>query len=201
LKKHLNYIIGILLILIGLILKTFLNHNVEYWEFVKYSTIFLFLFGILFLFYSVWNKMLIKPTMPFFRLPVNWIFYYLKNAFFLVASLAAIVGLEKSGELLNYELRRIYLSQETIKTEGVITNYLKIDLVKAGEETFYLISFKCEDEIIQKGLIIDYSKKDNNYQNKMFTLTDNVLKINRLKGSKVKIVYSKYYPSFLKIVE
>lgn len=45
-RQKLNYTIGLLFIITGLILKIIFNHNMNYWEFIKTSSILLFLIGL-----------------------------------------------------------------------------------------------------------------------------------------------------------
>ena len=200
-EKNLKYIIGITFIVLGLILKSLLNHNIKYWELVKYSTILLSIFGISVLLLSVWDKIEKKPKKTLQKLPKAWLVYYLTNGTVLILALVAIIGIEKIGESLNYKLREYYLSQEIVKTTGILEDYIKFYLPKVEDEDFYLISFNIENQIFKKGLLVKYSEKDGSYYNGKIKLENNILTVEKMIGSKVEIEYSKKFPSFLKIIK
>ena len=200
-KKYLKYVIGISLIVAALILKSLLNHNIKYWELVKYSTILLSILGILVLLFSVWNNIREKPKKAFQKLPKEWLVYYLTNGTVLILALVAIIGIEKLGESLNFKLREYYLSQDTAKTTGILEDYIRFYLPKAEDEDFYLISFNIENQIFKKGLLVKYREKDGSYYNGKIMLENNKLRVENMIGSKIEIEYSKKFPSFLKIIK
>lgn len=199
-RKNLNYIIGIAFILIGLILKSLLNHNIEYWELTKYATILFLIFGISGLLFSVWDKLDKKPKKPFKKVPIKWLIHYLKNGATLIVVLIAVIGLEKTGESLNYKLREYYLSQETITTNGILEEYVRFYMPKVEDEDFYLVSFKIENEKVEKGLLVEYSEQDGKNNIGNITIENNTLSVGRMKGSQLNLVYSKKFPSFFKII-
>jgi len=188
------------MITIGLILKTLFNHNIDYWVLIKYLSLFLFLFGVSAFFFLLFDKFSNKPKKPFLKVPQKWILWIFGNGLLYVIILGMVLGLEKSGEYFNYKLRDFYLSNNTIETTGVIIGMKRLEIERTGREDFYLIKFKNNEKTIQKGLMIKYSEKDDNYENKMFELKQNTLTLNRMKGSQLRIVYSEKFPSFLKII-
>ena len=200
-KKNLNITIGIILLVIGLILKSLFNHNLEYWELIKYCSIFLFVFGLSSLLFSLWEKWNRKPIKTFKQIPTNWIIFYSKNIFSLGLMLLMVIGLEKSGKYLNYNLRNYFLNSDSKIAKGIIIDFVRIDLPKAGEEDFYLIQFNYGQKLIKKGLIVEYTVWDNDNESKNFKITDNGIVVNKIKGGKIDIMYSEKFPSFIKILE
>ena len=200
-KKNLNISVGIILLVIGLILKSLFNHNLEYWELIKYCSLFLFVIGFSSLLFPVWEKWNRKPIKNFQQKPTNWILYYSKNIFSLGLMLLMVIGLEKSGKYLNYNLRNYFINSDSKMTTGIIIDFVRIDLPKAGEEDFYLIQFNNGKKLISKGLLIEYSEWDNNNLSNNFKITDNGIVVNKIKGGKVNIMYSEKFPSFIKIIE
>ncbi|MCL8009438.1 hypothetical protein M8845_18580 [Gelidibacter japonicus] len=200
-RKKLNIIIGITLIVLGLILKSLFNHNLEYWELIKNCSLILFALGLsvsLIPFWEKWNK---KPKKNFKQKPTVWILFYGKNIFSLAFLLFVIIGLEKTGKNLNYNLRNYFLNSDSKITKGTIIDFVRIDITKAGSEDFYLIRFNNGQEFINKGLLIDYSDWDKSNLNKNFKITDNGIVVNKTKGGKIDIMYSEKFPSFIKIIE
>lgn len=191
--------IGILLLAFGLILKSLFNHAIEYWVFINYSSLFLFVFGLSVLLISFLGKWNIKPKKEFKRTPVVWIVYFIKSNFSILFGLLVLIGLEKTGKCLNYHLRNYYLNSDTEITKGKIIDIVKIDLTKGGSEEFYLIEFSKGQKIIITGLLIDYTSWDN--KNKSYKLLDHAISANKIKASKIDIMYSKNFPSFIKILE
>ncbi|PZD79272.1 hypothetical protein [Mesonia sp. K7] len=196
-----NITIGVILLVIGLILKSLFNHNLEYWELIKYCSLFLFLLGLSTLLFPLWEKWNRKPIKNFKQKPINRILYYLKNIFSLGLILLMMIGLEKSGKYLNYNLRNYFINSDSKITTGIIIDFVRIDLSKAGKEDFYLIQFNNGQKLINKGLLIEYSDWDNNNQSKNFKITGNGIVVNKIKGRKINIVYSEKFPSFIKIIE
>jgi|TARA_R110002033_G_scaffold66801_3_gene117787 hypothetical protein len=117
----------------------------------------------------------------------------------LVVALAFTIGFEKLGVKANYQLREFYLNHSIVRTNGKIDGLKRIDLVEAGEEDFYLVSFKIGEKIVQKGLIIDYAKKDGYEIEDEINRIKKSLFVPRINGRAVEIVYSQEFPSFLKI--
>jgi len=187
------------MITIGLILKTLFNHNIDYWELIKYATILFLIFGISALLFSVYDKLDKKPKKPFKKVPIKWLIHYLKNGATLIVVLIAVIGLEKTGESLNYKLREYYLLQETVTTDGILEEYIRFYMPKVEDEDFYLVSFKIENEKVKKGLLVDYSEKDGKNNVGTVTFENNGLSVGRTKGSPIKLIYSKKFPSFFKI--
>tara|TARA_R110002167_G_scaffold351433_1_gene563993 strand:- start:558 stop:1163 length:606 start_codon:yes stop_codon:yes gene_type:complete len=201
LKKNLNISIGIILIVIGLILKSFFNHDLEYWELIKYCSLILFVLGLSSLLFSVWEKWNRKPIKTFKQKPTNWILFYSKNIISFGLMLLMVIGLEKTGKYLNYNLRNYFLNSDSKIAKGIIIDFVRIDLPKAGEEDFYLIQFKYGQKLINKGLLIEYSDWDNKNQSKKIKIKDKGIVVNKIKGGKIDIMYSEIFPSFIKIVE
>ena len=112
-----------------------------------------------------------------------------------------VIGLEKSGKYLNYNLRNYFLNSDSKIAKGIIIDFVRIDLPKAGEEDFYLIQFNYGQKLIKKGLIIEYTVWDNDNESKNFKITDNGIVVNKIKGGKIDIMYSEKFPSFIKILE
>ncbi|MDN3725513.1 hypothetical protein QRD02_14075 [Aequorivita sp. SDUM287046] len=200
-SKRLKIVIGIFSIVIGLTLKSLFNHNLKYWELIKYSSLFLFVIGLSILLFPLWEEWKYKPKKKFKEQPTKWLVYYSKSVFALGFTLFTIIGLEKSGKYLNYTLRNYYLSSNSKITNGTIINYVRINLVKAGQEDFYLIQFNDGEKLIERGLLIDYSDWDNDKGSEDFKMTQNGIVVNKVKGGKVNIQFSERFPSFLKIVE
>lgn len=200
-KKNLNISIGIILIVIGLILKSFFNHDLEYWELIKYCSLILFVLGLSSLLFSVWEKWNRKPIKTFKQKPTNWILFYSKNIISFGLMLLMVIGLEKTGKYLNYNLRNYFLNSDSKIAKGIIIDFVRIDLPKAGEEDFYLIQFKYGQKLINKGLLIEYSDWDNKNQSKKIKIKDKGIVVNKIKGGKIDIMYSEIFPSFIKIVE
>src|SRR5690606_6447559 len=107
----------------------------------------------------------------------------------------------KTGKYLNYNLRNYFLNSDSKIAKGIIIDFVRIDLPKAGEEDFYLIQFKYGQKLINKGLLIEYSDWDNKNQSKKFKIKDKGIVVNKIKGGKIDIMYSENFPSFIKIVE
>ena len=199
-RKNLNYIKGTIFILIGLVLKSLLNHNIEYWELIKYTTILFLIIGISTLLFSVWDKLDKKPKKPFKKAPIKWLMYSLKYGAVLIIVLIVVISLEKTGESLNYKLREYYLAQETITTNGIIEEYIRFYMPKVEDEDFYLVSFIIDNKKVKKGLLVEYSKKDGINNVGKIKLENNTLSVSRIKKSPIIIIYSKKFPSFLKII-
>jgi hypothetical protein len=201
LKKNLIYIVGIILIIIGLILKIILNHNIEFWRFAKGTSIFLFAVGITvclpFEFIKGFQKQEFKSS------PLKWVTRNVKQIIILILLFISILGFEKIGENLNYKLREFYLSNNTITTVGSIKGIKQIDFVRLGRQDFYTVNFIVGKELKTYGLITKYAKKDNqhfdNYINPK--ITNGAMTIKKLKGAEVEVLYSKRFPSFFKIIE
>src|SRR5690606_16040059 len=97
-------LIGILLLVLGLVLKILFSHNIDYWVTIKESSIFLFVFGLTGISFGLILR-LTKPKTNFFKQPVGWIFYYFKIGLYLGIAVFFIVKLEIVGQSLNYSLQ------------------------------------------------------------------------------------------------
>jgi len=193
-------IIGIIIVLIGLALKTIFNHNIEYWFTIKNISLILFFIGLGIIQYPLWEKIdngiKSKSKKNKRKRIINRGY---KTALILFYVLLIVV-LEKTGKKLNFELRKKYLSKNTIKTVGKITDYKKLHIFRSGEEEFYVIEFKNNGKKLTKGLINDYDLWENK-KTEIYSLKNGELKLNKVIGSKIKVEYSEKYPSFLKIIE
>src|SRR5690606_35579410 len=119
-KRYQIVLIGILLLVLGLVLKTLFRHNVDYWVSVKYISIFLFVFGLTVISFGLILR-LTKPKTNFFKQPVGWIFYYFKIGLYLGIAVFFIVQLERVGQSLNYSLRSHFLASNNVEfAEGEI---------------------------------------------------------------------------------
>lgn len=107
----------------------------------------------------------------------------------LLGALVFTIGFENLGERANYHLRQLFLNQSVVQTIGKIDGLKRIDLVKAGEEDFYLVSFKLDQKTVQKGLIVDYAKKDGYEVVDQITRIKKTLFVPRINGRTVKIIY------------
>lgn len=198
LRRNLHYAIGFLLILISLILKSLFTHNFEYWQAIKIITIFLFCIGFLFVFINFFNTQ--KPKNRFFKIPMDWVLYYMSNLFFIIFGLMSIFIFEQVGKEINYKLRNYYLSNNVNRVPAIISNFKKLNILNTGEEDFYMVSFVHNNGFLEKGLIVDHVLKDGqNYNEVIISKDDTVFNIDRLVGKKVEIIFSDKFPSFLKI--
>jgi hypothetical protein len=193
-------IIGIIIVLIGLVLKTIFNHNIEYWFTIKNISLILFFIGLGIIQYPLWEKIdngiKSKSKKNKRKRIINKGFKIALILFYVLL----IVVLEKTGKELNFELRKHYLSKKTIKTVGKITDYKKLHIFRSGEEEFYVIEFKNNGKKITEGLINDYDLWENK-KSEIYSLKNGELKLNKVIGSKITVEYSEKYPSFLKIIE
>ena len=184
-----------------MILKISLTHNIYYWEISKNVSIISFIIGLIILtpFYlidsSYSEKKNTKASKTILRSILNLI---------VIAILFACgLGLERLGNFLNYKTRDLFLSHNTETTTGVISGIKRIDAVKVGHADFYVISFKANGENYSNGLLVDYAEKDGEYFDKFkkSKISGSTMTIEKLKGNKAKIVYSKRFPSFFRIIE
>ncbi len=199
-SKNLTWRIAIALVVVGLFLKTVFNHNIEYRELVKHTSVFLFLFGFSAIGFLYWEKWKQQTQSRFKSQSTRGVFYYFKTALGLCIIVFSTLGLEKAGKYLNYSLRNYYLQEDTSVTIGVIVNLISIHLPNAGRENFYLIQYKVEEKMILNGLIVEYSNWDHD-QNQFPEPSKRELKVNRIKGGNIQVEYSNKFPSFLRIVE
>jgi len=207
-RIKLKYIIGSTLIILGLILKSLLTHNIDYWGIVKTWTILLFTFGQVFIFLDFLMKLDNKPKTSFRGTPLKWIIRATKIAAVLIISVAITVGFENVGIKINQKLRTHYLSFDTAKAEGTIIGIKSVPytIKYTSHKRFYLIEYKVGERTIQQGLDYDDKYYQRLIQNKTIVFSENmnrldILNINNRVGVKLNIVYSKKYPSFLRIDE
>ena len=190
-------IIGIIIVLIGLTLKTIFNHNIEYWFTIKNISLILFFIGLGIIQYPLWEKIDNGIKSKYKK---KWILNRGFKITLILFYVLLIVVLEKTGKQLNFELRKHYLSEKTIKTVGKITDYKKLHIIRSGEEEFYVIEFKHNGKKVTKGIINDYDLWENK-KSEIYSLVNGELKLNKIIGNKITIKYSEKYPSFLKIIE
>ncbi|WP_298767706.1 hypothetical protein [uncultured Polaribacter sp.] len=193
-------IIGIIIVLVGLVLKTIFNHNVEYWFTIKNISLILFFIGLGIIQYPLWEKIDNGIKSEYKKNKKKWIINRGFKITLILFYVLLIVVLEQTGKQLNFELRKHYLSEKTIKTIGKIIDYKKLHIYRSGEEEFYVIEFKHNGQKITKGLINEYDLKENK-NSEIYSLKNGELKLNKVIGSRIKIEYSEKYPSFLKIIE
>lgn len=192
---------GILLIIFGLVLKTLLTHNINYWGFSKNISIISFIIGLIILtpFHLLDSSHKDNKKTKSSKLILSKSLNLIVIAILFVCGL----GLEKFGAYLNYKVRDYYLSKETGTTTGIISGIKRIDIVKVGHADFYDINFKVNGENYSTGLLVDYADKDNEYFDKFKKpiISNSTMTIGKLKENQTKIVYSKRFPSFFRIVE
>lgn len=200
-NNSIKYTIGILFIILGVFIKTLFNHNMEYWGTIKVLTIFIFILGLFICFIPFWEKFDKKPKISFSKGISQWVLWYSKNTLMLLSLLGLIILLENIGENLNYKLRGYYLSNDTIITNGIIVGVKTINTVKMGFEEFYVVDFVYNNKKVQKGIMLEYSLKDINGNVDFVSLNNNSISVKRLGKMDTKILHSRKYPSFLKIIE
>jgi hypothetical protein len=204
-KGKLRYIIGGLLIILGLTLKSLLTHNIEYWGIVKTWTILLFIVGMVFLLLNLLLRFDIQPEISFLKTPIKWLAQFLRTVVILVVIVGISVCFENLGSFLNRKLKNHYLSFDTEKGEGTLISIKTVTyrIKRAHEKRFYLIEYNTDNRTIQQGL--DFDEIDSKLLIKKSTveLSNNAdkLNVNNLIGLKFTVEYSKKYPSFFRVVE
>lgn len=192
-------ILGILFLIFGLVLKTILTHNIDYWGFAKNISIISFIIGLVILtpFHLLDSSHKDNKKTKSSKLILSKVLNVIVIAILFVCGL----GLEKFGNYLNYKVRDYYLSQETEITTGIIRGIKRIDIVKVGRADFYEINFKVNGENYSNGLLGDYAEKDSEYFDKFRKpiISNNNMAIGKLQGNQVQIIYSKRFPSFFRI--
>lgn len=196
-KRFIKYIIGFLIIVSGLTLKTCLNHNVNYWGIVKIISLLCFIIGIAAFvpLGSVESKSHGSSSEELLK-KMKWVGIA-------VIMVIGIIGFEKLGVKMNYKLRNYYLSYNTGKAVGTIRGIKRIEIVRGGHADFYVIDFSISGNTYYGGLQVKYADEDNNYFDKFIhpKVVNGGLTVSILKGDFVNIVYSKKFPSFFKVQE
>lgn len=185
------------MIIVGLVVKLFLNHNLTYWAIAKSISILLFAIGLIIL-----TPLNIDPiNKNKVNAKINFILKYSKKIIWYIIFILLIIGLEELGQSLNYSLRDCYLSNNTGETIGYFNGIKRINIVKVGYEDFYLVDFNVNGKIYSNGLLVDYGEKDvsSTDEYRKSEITKNNIAIGKLKGSRVKIIYSNKFPSFFRI--
>jgi hypothetical protein len=191
---------GIIIILIGLTLKAIFNHNIEYWFTIKNTCLVIFFVGLGIFQFPIWNKIYNNISVSKKENKKKWLVNRTLKIVLILFYVSSVVILEKVGKRLNFELRNSYLSENTIKTKGKIIDYKKLDLVRTGEEEFYLVRFEHNGRILTKGILNDYDLWENE-NSQIYSLKNCELKLNKVIGSTVEIEYSEKYPSFLRMTK
>ncbi len=183
---------------IGLILIVLFNHNMNYWIVITQLSRFLIIFGFGFIFISVWEK--------FFdifnrKLEKGSIKILILKILIILITFVFSFSFFNLGENLNYKLRNYFLSKNVIETNGNIENVIQLRIVKLANKDFYLINFYEGEKLLTFGVPINYAEKDN------YKLLDNMVHYDKknlivkpFKNLEVKIIYSKKYNSFVKII-
>ena len=202
-KRCVKYIVGLFLILVGLLIKSALNHNIIYWGLTLTITLILFAIGIVLIFPLNYNYLSWLNYRSFSNSPTVWIIENAKRILIYAVLILGILGLEKLGVEFNYQIRNHYLSKNTQKTVGYVKGIKQISISKTGNENFYMINFLVNNKIETKGLLIKYSEKDNTISNELKSgvIKPNKLLVNTMKFNQVEIIYSIEYPSFFRINE
>jgi hypothetical protein len=164
------------MIIVSFALKATLNHNMEYWGTVKSWTVFLFIIGLVVTGLPIFEW--IEKTKPrtFRADPPKWVFSIIA----VVIMVAVAIQLERFGVWTNERLVEHYLSNDTDITEGIIIGEKKVSYtVKTTHyESFYVIRYKAQGQIIEQGLKPSYS----------LTI-----------GKTYKVTYSNKFPSIFKV--
>lgn len=193
--KNLAYIIGSFLVCIGFIFKSLFNHNLDHWVLLKYFCLLSIALGLSAILVPIEEELLKKKKSAKASRAGG-------NTFRVTTFLTVLIltlGLEKLGEIANYQLRTYYLNQSVVQTNGTIDSMKRIDLSKVGNEDFYLVNFEIDGKAVQKGLIVDYAQKDGYKIVDQITRVDESLFVPIVKGRTVQIIYSDKFPSFFKI--
>ncbi|MBK3518196.1 hypothetical protein [Carboxylicivirga marina] len=203
-KIKLHHIIGLLIILSGLSLKSILNHNVEYWGQVKTYTILIFFVGLITLNFKLLWRIDKKPLLSFYTVPGQWIFRGFKILFALALLVATTIGLENIGIKLNGRIKDYYLTSNTKETLATVIEKRGIGYsVKTMRwQPFYIIEYTVNDETIRQGIKCENDETKNLIISNSINLAENMdnLKFNELKGLKIRLVYSEKHPTFFRIV-
>jgi len=183
---------------IGLILIVLFNHNMNYWIVITQLSTFLIIFGFGFIFISIWKKFFVVFIR---KLEKGSIKIQILKILIILITFVSSISFVNLGESLNYKLRNYFLSNNVIETKGNIENVLQLRIVKLANKDFYLINSYEGKRLLTFGIPINYVEKDN------YKLLDNMvhydkknLIVNRFKNLEVKIIYSKKYNSFAKII-
>lgn len=196
----LKYTIAIFTILTGLALIAMLDHNIHYWAAVTEISFFLFAIGLVIIipFNDRKNNLKAKPQ----KVPSNQL-NKLKQFGIAIILLIAVIGLEKFGAHLNYKLRNYYLSFDTEQTICYLNGIKRMDIVRGPHEDFYLVDFYIGGSLYSGALPEEYSRKDNKYFQRFSQpqIIGNGISIEKLSGHQAKVLYSKKFPSFFKIIE
>ena len=102
-------IIGIIIVLIGLALKTIFNHNIEYWFTIKNISLILFFIGLGIIQYPLWEKIDNGIKSKYKKNKRKRIINRGFKIALILFYVLLIVVLEKTGKKLNFELRKHYL--------------------------------------------------------------------------------------------
>jgi len=200
-KKYLIFIIGFLLLMAGLILKISLCHNMKYWGNITAISRIAILFGLGLI--CMIPISYLSEKKKFSDSKIGWLIFNSKKVVFLILFLGVVFGLDWIGQKINYKIRDYYLSKNTETTTGTIRGIKSLDLVKVGYEKFCIVDFVIDNKLVEQGLMLKYAKKDNDYFKRFKTpkISGQNLAVDRLKGNRVEILYSKKYPSFFRINE
>ncbi len=201
-NKYLKYLVGLAIIIIGLLIKTTLNHNMNYWSFVRGFSILSFAVGLVLMVPRSLEKINNKGKKSLSP-RLGKVVAKLKPIILTILLFVVVLGLERLGGNLNYRLRDYFLNHDTAIANGYAKGIKRIDLVKIGHEDFYLIDFNVGDKVQSSGLMVAYAAKDSGLFTEInqFKNSEGQLIINNLRSGNVQVKYSKKFPSFFKVNE
>jgi hypothetical protein len=184
-----RFLIGIIVISIGLFIKSYYGHIAPKWATTQVSSNLFYILGLGIIFYKIIIKTEDRKDIEFKVSPIKWIF---KRPFFIYFLIMIIgIGLFRSGDILNEKLKTNFLASETAETKAILVGFQEQSfLMKYSRKSknFAILKYRTKDGIITQGV----TEKEFE-ENKQYFKTDS-----RNKKS-TTIIYSKEKPTFFKI--
>ena len=196
-KLKSKQIIGVLLIVLGLIIKILLNHNFDYWALSLQVSIILFIIGCLFLV----DIFLLKNIFiqKFKQRPKNVLISKILKFTTIILIFLSTLGFTKLGDYLNYQLRNYILQENYFLTNGKVIEIENSRISKLDTKSFYVLQEKFSNK--QFKIPIDFVVQDKvNVIKKLIHYKNKTLTVRKIESLDVKFIYSAKYPSFVKIM-